>query len=429
MSTNKPSAATASQSTNSSNNAAAQTAEPTSVDGGLVNDAAKQPPNEDAHRQAMDKYTANIERIEKQLNELAQVIEARKVEMSRKRDTLKEVRDAKQALYERKTALDDRLKAIFEYIRQKDGELLLLRKDLAIRDANEIDTAVRNLEYQLSHGSFNMTEERRLFAEIAKLKQSKNRLAEYEQVRAGIDVERQAQAKARQELDEVMAQLKPLFAKENAIREELDALRLVQDNGANTDGFAQRHNLTKELNNLYLARRELNDEFKRRRQDWFEATKEDRERQRIEREEERRKRHLEISALKEARRKDFAEAEALRDPFEAEKQIAHRLIGYLTSLLPANAAPASSPSSANPPPSSNNPLNVPEGSVLHKKNRDDTGGGMYAAFGKGSAKHKHPKNSTPSFNPKKVCYLRVFLTGVLLVGVLLTGVALTIRSL
>ncbi|KAL3891658.1 hypothetical protein ACJMK2_003910 [Sinanodonta woodiana] len=223
---------------------------------------------------------------------------------------LRDIRAEKDAAILKRKKIDSDLKLLNQEITKKMGLLSNTESNLHYKNEAKIDDAIKKLEWQLKVQNFKLSEEKKVVAEIDKLKRSKKHLTQYFAQKKEIDEMRDRQRRMREEREYYFKNLSNLKSKEE------DAKK------SNFDRKEKALTLKKEIDELYEKKRKMIADFKKEETEFYRQKQSLRIRQRREREEERK-------ASEEAFQKEIEEYQAQKEPFEDEKNLCNTLINYL----------------------------------------------------------------------------------------------------
>ncbi|KAK3578415.1 hypothetical protein CHS0354_035616 [Potamilus streckersoni] len=223
---------------------------------------------------------------------------------------LRDIRAEKDAAIVKRKKIDSDLKLLNQEITKKMGLLSNTESNLHYKNEAKIDDAIKKLEWQLKVQNFKLSEEKKVVAEIDKLKRSKKHLTQYFAQKKEIDEMRDRQRRMREEREYYFKNLSNLKSKEEDVKK------------SNFDRKEKAITLKKEIDELYEKKRKIIADFRKEETEYNRLKQGLRIRQRREREEERK-------ALEEAFQKEIEEYQAQKEPFEDEKNLCNTLINYL----------------------------------------------------------------------------------------------------
>ncbi|XP_045180948.2 uncharacterized protein LOC123540195 isoform X2 [Mercenaria mercenaria] len=227
---------------------------------------------------------------------------------------LRELRSEKEASINKRKKIDNDLRLLNEEIKKKMGQLSKTESNLHYKNEAKIDDAIRKMEWQLKTQNFRLPEERKIVAEVDKLKRSKKVLVEYFAQKKEVDKMRESQRRMRGEREYYYKAVNNISKREEELKR------------ANHDKKVKNEEIKKELDQLYARKRELFMDFKQCESDYQHQLKERRHRLR---KESFKKKEEERKAKEEIWQKEMMEYEAQREPFEDEKNLCNTLISYL----------------------------------------------------------------------------------------------------
>ncbi|XP_060600716.1 myosin-2 heavy chain-like isoform X2 [Ruditapes philippinarum] len=264
----------------------------------------------------------NKKKYEEEMEELQKLIRAKEAEIKTSGNANpdaspvqpRELRAEKEAAINKRKKLDNDLRLLNEEIKKKMGQLSKTESNLHYKNEAKIDDAIRKMEWQLKTQNFRLSEERKIVAEVDKLKRSKKVLAEYFTQKKEVDKMRESQRRMRGEREYYYKAVTNISKREEELKK------------ANHEKKVKIEEIKKELDQLYNKKRELFMEFKQCESDYQQQLKERRHwlrKQSFKKKEEERK------AKEEIWQKEMMEYEAQREPFEDEKNLCNTLISYL----------------------------------------------------------------------------------------------------
>lgn len=266
------------------------------------------PPNKKKYKEEMGTIMENIKLKEAELKSLG----------ARPNDGVctdqENIRAEKDANMSKRKKVDIDLKQLNLTIQKLRGSLSTTESNLHYKNEAKIDEAIRKLDYQLKVQNFKLSEERKIVAEIDKLKRSKKVLVQYFAQKRELDEVRAKQNRLRGEREYLYKNMTTLKNREDEIRKSRQYNK------------TRSEELKKEIDELYDTKRKLFADFKQHETDYYRAQKEHQKAQKKEsfkkREEERRAKEL-------AYRKEMQEFESQKEPFEDEKNLCNTLMSYL----------------------------------------------------------------------------------------------------
>lgn len=264
----------------------------------------------------------NKKKYEEEMEELQSLIRSKEAEMKALANAspesasgqLRELRAEKEASINKRKKIDSDLRLLNEEIKKKMGQLSKTESNLHYKNEAKIDDAIRKMEWQLKTQNFRLSEERRIVAEIDKLKRSKKVLVEYFTQKKEVDKMRDSQRRMRGEREYFYKAVTNLSKREEEQKKsEHERKRKLEE-------------YKRELDGLYARKRELFMEFKQSEQEYQTQLKARRHKLR---KESFKKKEEERKAKEEIWQKEMLEYESQREPFEDEKNLCNTLISYL----------------------------------------------------------------------------------------------------
>ncbi|KAK6167580.1 hypothetical protein SNE40_021572 [Patella caerulea] len=259
------------------------------------------PPNRKKYEEELEGYQNKIKDLETQLAAAKSGGNAKE---------LREIRVEKDATFERNKKINSDLKTLNQEISAKTSKVSQMQSGLVYKNEEKHNDAIRKLEWNLAHHSYRLTEERKIVAEIDRLKRSKISLIAYNNAKSQVDELRGKQRRMREERDHYSKTITSLRAQEDDVKRRLSSSRITIDS------------IKKELDEQYQGKRKLIEDFKRQQTDFQGSQKKRRQESFKKREEERK-------AILEAKQKEEEELEQMRIPFEDERKLCNTLISYL----------------------------------------------------------------------------------------------------
>ncbi|KAI8612315.1 hypothetical protein BC830DRAFT_1137389 [Chytriomyces sp. MP71] len=362
-------------------------------------------PKKEEHFAELDAIKAKIETLQKKMSALQATINGTDNIKGTYDSKIKELREKLDVLAkERKQVNDDRnkhmdrIKALSAGIKKKNDDAKSA-KDSA-KTVTDIDAKINNMESQISSGNLTMNEEKRLVTEISSLKKQRKTL---ESAPAGSAASTVEADKA--EIDALKAQLDLLKPRKDDINAQYDVVKAdltTQDGGKkkDLDSFngllTQKKALKAEIDGLYESQRTLREDFKRRNDEWFAATKAEREKRDQE--------YKDARKAEQAERLKMAAAQKLEDAeipaFTEEIANCNTLIAFLSqySATAVKAAVSASAETASAFAATNIRKvddALPQGAVALKK-KDDREEDFFMGGGKKGKGAKKSNGTTPS---------------------------------
>ncbi|KAF4527914.1 hypothetical protein B566_EDAN011305, partial [Ephemera danica] len=137
------------------------------------------------------KKPPNRQRFEQTLNEIKQQIESKEKQvqllLSTSSDSpqtkLQELRENRNSINQKRRTINSQLEQLNQQINVKRDATAQLRTKLQYQTEAQIDQVIRRLEVQLQQHSFRLPEERRLVAEIDRLRRSKKTVKQYNEAK------------------------------------------------------------------------------------------------------------------------------------------------------------------------------------------------------------------------------------------------------
>jgi uncharacterized coiled-coil DUF342 family protein len=187
------------------------------------------------------------------------------------RDQLAEFRNQRDQLTAQKTSVYEELDTINKEVQKQGENVRRLRGGIVYPSEPEVDAQIRKLEYQIERNNFKLPDERRIVAEIDRLRRSKKILREHDALKVELDRLRERQRDRRQEREELFRLTKEVKRQEEGLRQR------------NAEASVGAEHLRKEIEELKEERRSLVAAYRAQEQEFRQA-------QQVKREEVRRRR-------------------------------------------------------------------------------------------------------------------------------------------
>ncbi|KAJ3066755.1 hypothetical protein HDU98_009982 [Podochytrium sp. JEL0797] len=360
-------------------------------------------PSKEKYQEELDAIKANIETLQKKMSSLQQTIGGSdnikgtyddKIQGLRAQlDTL--AKERKEVNEQRQKTMDQ-VKALSAGIKKKSDDAKSASN--AIRNVAEIESRIESYERQITSGNLSMSEEKRMVNDISALKKQRKNLDSAPAGSSGSTIEAD-----KAQIDALKAQLDILKPRKDEINAQYDVVKaeLNELNGGkkkDLDAFGgllgQKKALKAEIDGLYEAQRAARDDFKRRNDEWFEATKADRARRDQEYKDQQKQAQTERLQAAAELALENAEIPAFLEEIQTCETLISFLAPYSTSgKVVANAAEATTSAFA-----ATNLRTVdsalPQGAVALKK-KDDREEDMFMGGGKKGKGKKNHSAATP----------------------------------
>ncbi|KAL4217652.1 hypothetical protein ACF0H5_022394 [Mactra antiquata] len=279
------------------------------------------PPNKKQYEEKMEEIQRKIRSTDDDLKSVGS-LEATVAQ-------LRDLRAEKEAMIQRRKKYDNDLRLFNQEIIKKMGVLSRTESNLHYKNEVKIDDAIRKMECQLKTQNFRLSDEKRIVAEIDKLKRSKKVLSEYLVQKKEVDKLRESQRRMRLERENLYRIVTNLNRKEEEIRKSIKEKK------------EKTEYCKKELDQLHAKKRELFAEFKQSESDYQRHQSERRHRLR---KESFKKKEEERKAKEEIWQKEMIEYAAQCTPFEDQLNMCNALISYLQKLNPGQEVDGMLPS-------------------------------------------------------------------------------------
>ncbi|KAK2548236.1 Uncharacterized protein P5673_031641 [Acropora cervicornis] len=239
-----------------------------------------------------------------------------------------ELRVQREKTIEERKKIDLDLKGLNDQVQRKDDACAKLKAGLRFKTEAGIDDAVKRLERQVQVQQLRLQEEKRLVAEINKLKRSKRNLSEYLALKEEVDLLRNNQTKLRERRDGCVKQLNRMKSREEVVKNLLES----SDNSTVEEGESKQAELVKkkedvkqELKELRTKKKNLSDNFSMEKRKYKEEVKE----MKAQKQKEvltRRKNERFVT------QKEMETNRSKHEPFVKEKALCDTLIGHFEKL-------------------------------------------------------------------------------------------------
>jgi len=218
------------------------------------------------------------------------------------RENLRNFRDERDTTNQRKVAVFQQLDHLNEEAKKRNDTLMKLRGGIPHSKQEDIDAQMRKLEYQIMNNNFGLPERKRISSEIDRLRRSKKNLKEYNSLKGELDVLRGKQNASREERDALFQKLREIKKKEDDARLQIkDANNQLDSIRADIEHFRnEKYSLTTKF-------KEQEAEFRKRQVE-------------------------EQAAILAERQKELAIIEANKVPYEHEMFLCNLLISYTQTL-------------------------------------------------------------------------------------------------
>ncbi|XP_059482610.1 golgin subfamily A member 6-like protein 2 isoform X2 [Neocloeon triangulifer] len=267
-------------------------------------------PRSAPNRQKLDKeigeIKSQIEAIENQLQKingsgqntpqarLQQIKERRDVSIKRRKDIITQLEELKKQIDTKRDAASQ------------------MRSKLQYQSEEQVEVLAKKLEQQLQQHSFRLSEERRLVAEIDKLRRVKKAVRQYNEAKEELNKLRESQQTLRVERDSISSEFGNLRTQDDEIHSVLRKNKEVTDK------------MKKELDALHERKRKLWSDFKEE-QALYNEYKEQK------RSETNKLRQQEKQAIAQAKAEKKRELQNSIEPYEVERQYCATLLSFLVS--------------------------------------------------------------------------------------------------
>ncbi|KAI9339667.1 hypothetical protein BDR26DRAFT_862097 [Obelidium mucronatum] len=366
-------------------------------------------PSKEAHQQEIDAINVQIEAAKKKLATLQQSIGSTENIKGNYDGKITDLKAKLDALAKERTEINNERNKKMELVKslaagiKKKGEESKNAKN-AVKNVADIEAKILNLERQINAGVGSINEEKRLVNEISTLKKQRKAFESAPAGSSGSTIEAdKAQIDAlKAELDLLKPRKDEINAQYDAVKAELNASNdgKKKDFGAFNSLLTQKKALKAELDGLYETLRATKDDFKRRNDEWFEATKAERARRDQEYKDEQKR--IQNERLQKAAEVALEDAEI--PAFTEEINICNSLISFLSQYstggkVVANAAEATTSAFAKEARKVDSAL--PDGAVALKK-KDEREEDFFMGGGKKGKGKKTAAPATPAAKTLKI---------------------------
>ncbi|KAF8525333.1 hypothetical protein JB92DRAFT_2877499 [Gautieria morchelliformis] len=188
------------------------------------------------------------------------------------------IRDQQMASKASRDAMTVELKRSQEEIRVKIKSIQGLRKRLPATSIDELESKTRSLGRKVEAGNMGPSDEKKVVGQINSLKRSQTTIELYQTLQAEVDTNREQADRLRKQLDSHPGNLAERY---EAVLADLDALQKESDEVyANREQlYRERDELQKQLSALHEQRRQAADQFREKRNAYWEKLTEDRARE------------------------------------------------------------------------------------------------------------------------------------------------------
>lgn len=135
------------------------------------------------------------------------------------RDQLANAKHERDQLNSQKTAVYEELDSVNKEVQKQGENVRRLRGGIVYPSEPEVDAQIRKLEYQIERNNFKLPDERRIVAEIDRLRRSKKILREHSALKQELDRLRERQRQCREEREQLFRQGKEVKRQEDGWRQ------------------------------------------------------------------------------------------------------------------------------------------------------------------------------------------------------------------
>ncbi|TPX42599.1 hypothetical protein SeMB42_g03223 [Synchytrium endobioticum] len=328
-------------------------------------------PDEEQFRREVDALNSSIDDIKASINKLQEsrslssdgtnkdTVATKRQEL---RATIDELCKKRSQLNDSKNAVVEDLKALQAGIKKK---FETLKASKASSSSADFDRQIAALEAQQQSGCASLMEEKKIIAEISSLRKSKKAIestkSDVAALSGSIDADRKA-------IEECRAALDAMDPEREQVRKALDearsSLNALDEDRKSIQG--ERMALKVKLDAEYIKKREVQDTYRQRKEEYFEAMK----LERAKRAEQQKKRRDELEHSKIQRELQEVLESADVPAFSSEIAMADVLIRHLTTTYLAPSSLPSEPAASmtsSVTPSRAVDSSVPDGAMVMKK--------------------------------------------------------------
>ncbi|KAL3133944.1 single fertilization [Trebouxia sp. C0010 RCD-2024] len=177
----------------------------------------------------MDVYRSQVQLLNESMNIIRMTRDSTKESVAEARENLNAAISAFKAKQEEVEPLQKGRKDQNNMHRNVQTEF----RDLEVRSEQELDGKIRDMEYHMAHESIPIAQERQMVKHIKKLRDSRPRVRQYEELYADVETARAAVHSGRGELKEMMEERQVLFEdkqlQQTIFNKHRDELRTLDD--------------------------------------------------------------------------------------------------------------------------------------------------------------------------------------------------------
>ncbi|KAJ3342726.1 hypothetical protein HDU93_001298 [Gonapodya sp. JEL0774] len=314
-------------------------------------------PDQDAYNALMNEINQRIEDLKKKLGAIRESLgnndnnkgktDSRRQEL---RNQLSEIRKQQQEIRNSRTKILDKLKDVRNNIKRKTDEIKSAKDKLQFRSLADIDRQVRALEAQLESQSHKLIEEKRLVQEISQLKKARKVVETFSGQQEGLDEDKRIAEELSKQLEAFDPQRAAFEEQYTALSAQIAALdkdKEVEFSRLN-EIYNERNAIQKELETEFNRRKEVQEAFRKQKEEFYNHLQEERKRKA----EEAKRRQLEYKrerlAAEAERERELAEIPAFQDEINTLSNLITFFQQYVEKPeeSPATSATNGSPSSS-----------------------------------------------------------------------------------
>ncbi|WFC96360.1 multicopy suppressor of BFA (Brefeldin A) [Malassezia brasiliensis] len=362
-------------------------------------------PDQKAHNEEMERIKAEIAKVQNKVNSVRAALAGaapdtpagkRRAELRAELDTLRSQQAGHKGT---RGKVFDEIKARQDEIAIKVKALQSAKAKAPFKSQSEIDAQIAQIEAQIESGAMKIVEERKALNEISVLKRSRKSMDALTAQQSEIDGLRAQVDKLRSSLDDPESQA--VSRRYDAIKQELDALAKEQEKtvGSRSKLLAQRTAFSKQLDDLYQARRDRLNAYHAENDKYYAKMTAEREK----RQEAQRKEREQAEATRQALEDEEIRENAALPAFAREIEDCDVLIRYFSGSTDAAPTATDGGKETNgkvptlPEPRQAD-TSVPEGAVIAPRKGEEENYFVAGAGKKKSAKGKKVKGQKLSLN-------------------------------
>ena len=229
------------------------------------------------------------------------------------REHLADAKHQRDQLNAQKTTVYEELDAVNKEVQKQGENVRRLRGGIVYPSEPEVDAQIRKLEYQIERNNFKLPDERRIVAEINRLRRSKKILREHGALKEELDRLRERQKQCRDEREQLFRLAKDMKRQEDGLRQ------------SNAEASAESELLRTQIEELKEDRRSLVAAYRAQELDFRRA-------QNAKRDEYRRRLAEEKEQEAAAREQELQQLRSTAEPYLEEMNLCTLLIQHCQKL-------------------------------------------------------------------------------------------------